>query len=261
MIETGNVLYRIQYFFGTTSFLILFICALLYIYLVVEKQYRKMFVMTALCFLLVFNDITFALVKHFNASGEYYRFFWMIPVSAILAVMIAYLFTKADTIVKKGFALLIIGMMILTSGPERNIPDVQIHRIDNIYGIPEETMEIIQLMDEDREGDSAVVLCTEEMIRYLRVYDGAYISAVPRSIYRTYADFDVSSANVNEKRAWILLDSLKSAEHDSNEVKEALIEAEIRYIICRKDCVTEDYEAFGGILLGESTQYRVYKLL
>lgn len=260
MIETGNVLYRIQYFFGTTSFLILFICALIYMYLVVEKQYRKKIVVAGICFLMVFNDLIFSFVDHFNASGEYYRFFWMIPVSAIVAITAAYLYTKADTGVKRGFCLIIIIMIIITSGPDRNIPDIRINRMDNIYNLSEETMEIIHIMDEDRDNDSVVVLCSEEIIRYLRVYDGAYISAVPRSVYRTYTEFDVSNADENKKRAWMLLDSLQNKEYDSVEVREALLEAEVRYVICSKYSETEIYQDCGGILLGETEQYSIYKL-
>lgn len=260
MIETGNVLNNVQYYFGNTSFLVLFIISLLCSCFLIEKQYRRMLLFAVICFLIVYNDVMFMLVERFKGSGEYYRFFWMIPLTTVLAVLAAYCFTKADTGIKKVFVLIILVMVILSSGEGRRIPDMRIQKMDNGYTLPEETMELIQIMDQDRKEASVVVLCPEDLIRYLRIYDGAYISAVPRSIYRSYADFDVSNANANKRRAWLLLDSLQNAEHDSEEVKEALSETEVRYIICSKENNAEDYKAFGGILLGETAQYYIYKL-
>ena len=260
MIGFRNILDKCRYLFGKTFFLILLISALLYIYRMVQKRYRKIIIIAGICFLLIFNDITFALVDKFNASGEYYRFFWMIPICGILAVLAAYLMTKMDIGKKKVFALLIIIMAVLSSGAERSIADIQINRMDNIYNMPEEIMEIINIIDEDREGDAVVVLCSAEMFRYLRVYDGAYIACIPRTIYRHYEDFDFQNADADRKRAWLLLDSLNNAEHDLAEVKEALIETNVRYIICSKNSDTKIYEEAGGILLAETVQYNIYRL-
>lgn len=260
MIETGSVLYRIQYFFGNTSYMVLFIISLLSIYFLVEKKYRKILIIAILCFLMLYNDIVFTLLGKFQPSGTYYRFFWMIPVSGILAVLAAYILTKADNRIKKFFCFIIIALVILTSGEERRIPDFRIHKMENIYNLPEEAMDIIDMLDNDRRNASVVVMCPMEMLFYLRIYNGAYISAIPRSVYGNYEVYDGLSEDELLRKGYMLLDVLNGIEHDSKEISDILFEKNVCYIICSKDSNEQYYETIGCVMLGETIQYRIYKV-
>ena len=92
----ANITELFQAYMGTGLIVILFLAALVYL-LITEKRkpIRIMFIYMPIFLLLVFfNPFLIGILKQYTGEEIYYRILWLLPVTAVIAFVIAEVYGK-----------------------------------------------------------------------------------------------------------------------------------------------------------------------
>ena len=124
-----------------------------------EKKKAEYLIVYFGVLLLIFNEVTYYFVRKLGEGMTYYRFLWMIPMVIIGAYVIIKLFEMIDSRKVKGLtAGVCILCFFVTSGI--NIKDF-IRLPENIYMMPQNVVDVCDIIEEDRQEKSPVTVLTE----------------------------------------------------------------------------------------------------
>lgn len=170
------------YLDGGASFLV-YIAALLFVLIAGTKQEKQIFLPSALLlFLTVYNPVfPIVLNKIFDVNKEYYRFFWIAPVIILIPYVCIKLIRMQDK--KSGrvlFTLVLLGIVCLSG---RFIYADGYERTENAYKIPNELIEISEIIHEDSSVDYPKVLMEYHYNMEMRQYDPSIRLTIDREDY------------------------------------------------------------------------------
>lgn len=173
----------LQYYVGVGAYFVLFILGLIYILLRGSDREKNIFLPPCIFLLVtVYNPIAPVVLDHFfDVNSEYYRFFWIAPV----LVLVPYLFTKLlisggdkkDRLIICALTVLI----LLASG--RTIYKDGIKWADNIYKMPDELIEISELIHADSDKEYTKAFLEYEYNMQMRQYDPKMLLTIDREEY------------------------------------------------------------------------------
>lgn len=119
----------------------------------------------------------------FNMYSRFFREFWLVPVIFTFAYFVAdiygrmsgkyvkYVYVGVITFITMlGWTTLKQDTGLLYTG---NVPNTGMMKVDNIYKMPNEILDIAKILQESREGDSCYILCDENTYRDIHTYDGS----------------------------------------------------------------------------------------
>lgn len=175
-----TVLYT--YFSNNTLYLVLFAISL--IFLLVSKR-RKDFIYFPLSLLFlvltIFNPfVVNILFKFFNFNLEYYRFFWLVPVTMIIAVVLTNLLLKASRFWQSGI-LLVLGLLFVFAGNPLMNESTFRNPPENLEKVPDELIQIIDSIKADSVLDSPTVIFSADYNLLARQYDASIILPIERN--------------------------------------------------------------------------------
>lgn len=181
--------------YATNNILVVvFLITVLYILKKSNQKQRKYLVTIAImAVLLLFNGVTFAVVKWLGEDTTYYRFFWICPVvlaSAYLVVEL--LFEVAAKGWQKICLLLVFSAMLLGNYGQSfngwsNIPS-------NVYQIDDDIVQLGDLLAELTDDERTVLLAEDDIASHIREYNANIISN-PDGFY--YLDDIINEGNIN----------------------------------------------------------------
>lgn len=202
--------------------------------------------------LTVFNPLiaNFALEKVHALQDPYYRYFWALPIAAVIAYACADIVTKQE---KKHHAV-ILGLVLVyiiafcgtpffTSG--------RFHRPENIYNVQDNMIEIVEYIHEDDAGGQPVAVFPEEYAVTVRQYDAGIQLAYGREMFLGWKT--TSDKRINKQLRYIYqalyTDELETV--DKGELQKYLAEAGVEYIVLPPESAKGTYIDQNGYELAD----------
>lgn len=244
MMET--ILSIFKDYSGAGYFTILFLIALVYLGFTEEEKWtRYIFVYIPAVIQVIFFIPFFYMIYNRLDEGTYYRILWLLP----MTVVIAYAGCKIlGHHVKIG--VLLICLVLVISGGYAYAKGPYMKRAENIYHLPQETVDICEMI-RPAEGEERVwALFPAEQVQFVRQYT-------------TTIQMPFGRDNLVESWDRIihpLYTLLQQEIIPADELSKLSIESYCNYIILLKSMKVEgNLEDYGIKKIGETENYIVYR--
>lgn len=230
---------------GTGYYSILFIAALLYLWFTEEdKQLRALIVVTPAIIQILFFIPYFYKGYNMLDEGTYYRILWLLP----MTLLIAYAACRViGTYTKAGLAIM--SLILIISGT-CVYSSFLCERAENVYHIPDEVVEICDMIKPKEGRERVWASFPISMIQYVRQYTTTIQMPYGRdSIVPTW-DYVENPVYETYIKKIIPADELKDVASD----------AYCNYIVLERTQVIDgDLEECGVVLIGQTDNYLVYR--
>ncbi|MEG2625945.1 MAG: hypothetical protein RR956_06695 [Christensenella sp.] len=156
---------------GSGSFLIVYLVALILIYVIGSKEDKELFFFPTLAIIIVlFNPFTVYFIANYMGSDIYWRTLWIFQV----CLAVAYIAVKAINFLRlktqKVTAFVLMLILIAVTGKFMFVPD-NYQVSDNLYKLPKEVIPLTEIIkNNDTDGDILAVF-PPELVCYIRQYD------------------------------------------------------------------------------------------
>ena len=171
---------------GQTYFIGFFLVGLLYVLLYGTRKERYFFCgIPAVLALTIYNPF-FAnpLIKIMNMSLEYYRFFWILPVCAMLAWICVKQMETQKAMWKKSAVAGFIVLVLIFSGTPAVSDFAALQIPQNKYKVPDELIAACELIHQDaKENPYPKSVFEYEYNTLVRQYDGSMLLTLDRDVY------------------------------------------------------------------------------
>ena len=159
----------VQQYNGQSIIPIIILIGILFL-VVREKKNTNYLIVYLGVLLLTFNEVTYYLIRKLGEGMTYYRFLWMIPMVIISAYVIMKLFEMIDSRKRKVFAA---GICALCFAMTSGISMQQFFQFpENIYQMPQNTVDVCDIIEKDRQEKSPVTVLADNSIMYgIREYN------------------------------------------------------------------------------------------
>lgn len=159
----------VQQYNGQSIIPIIILIGILF-WVVREKKNTNYLIVYLGVLLLTFNEVTYYLIRKLGEGMTYYRFLWMIPMVIISACVIMKLFEMIDSRKRKVFAA---GICALCFAMTSGISMQQFFQFpENIYQMPQNTVDVCDIIEKDRQEKSPVTVLADNSIMYgIREYN------------------------------------------------------------------------------------------
>lgn len=159
----------VQQYNGQSIIPIIILIGILFL-VVREKKNTNYLIVYLGVLLLTFNEVTYYLIRKLGEGMTYYRFLWMIPMVIISAYVIMKLFEMIDSRKRKVFAA---GICALCFAMTSGISIRQFFQFpENIYQMPQNTVDVCDIIEKDRQEKSPVTVLADNSIMYgIREYN------------------------------------------------------------------------------------------
>lgn len=169
MSGADSVLQVIKLYMGHAIVLMIAIIGLALL-LKKKSEYRKYMLGCFLILCLIFNELTYSYIVKKGEETTYYRFLWCIPLALIGAVTIIYVLNKINDRQNRILGSIVIIIGVLTVG------SIQVKDFfktpENIYQMPQEMVDVADMIEMDRAGKYPVVVMADHTIMYgIREYN------------------------------------------------------------------------------------------
>ena len=159
----------VQQYNGQSIIPIIILIGILFL-VVREKKNTNYLIVYLGVLLLTFNEVTYYLIRKLGEGMTYYRFLWMIPMVIISAYVIMKLFEMINGRKRKVFAA---GICVLCFAMTSGISMQQFFQFpENIYQMPQNTVDVCDIIEKDRQEKSPVTVLADNSIMYgIREYN------------------------------------------------------------------------------------------
>ncbi|MEE3495026.1 MAG: hypothetical protein VZR06_07695 [Butyrivibrio sp.] len=248
--------------FKAMLMLVLFLAAAVFIIVSEHNLSKKALfgiwpVVMVVAFLFPVTKMIFVKVPGFDEGREYYRLLWLIPQYIVLAYAACLILNKIKRDAVKRATFVIMLLVIVFTGKYVYTEGVYMKKAENLYHIPQDVIDICELVAPEDEEERVTVAFPEELTWFVRQYDsnilmpyGAdYIEEdYPDLVYYAYK-------NVDEINGVGVL--------NSDQLIEATRFAECVYVVVPEDTktrkVSKDLETLGLKLVDKVGRFYVYK--
>ena len=245
------------------AYFVLYLLGLIYILIKGNEREREIFLPSSLIMLLtIYNPVVpLMLNKFFDVNSEYYRLFWIAPV----VILTGYIATKIifDTTGKRELiAVCIFGVVIGMFAGNYAYKDGY-RKTENIYQIPDELIEISELIHGDCNAEYPKSFFEYEYNMQIRQYDPKMQLTIDREAYlravaEDYPRDMIEGEDYPEVR---LLASLVRGQYvDPEAFADALERTKTEYIVLSKGNTGEELLKDAGLSkVGETGSHVIYK--
>ncbi|MGI6070836.1 MAG: hypothetical protein ACOYBE_10460 [Blautia sp.] len=247
-------------------FFLLFLVSLLILLLVKKRGSAGIFLSIFFFLLLtVYNPVlVYVLIPRLGLETIYYRLFWLMPVTAVLAYVIVYLCTAIRYTAIQIPLLLLFGALILFTGqPLKSAVSPSLP--DNIYKVPQDLVDACDIIHADSDEEQPTVVFDVNLNMVARQYDPSLLLALNRNavLYRagsqTVDPVDTESFGYKAQKA--IMDVLYYGEDiPMNRFQAGLRWRKADYLVVPLNNPKHDFiQEAGCISIGECGKYQIYR--
>jgi len=237
---------------GVGMYMLLFFISLIYIYIKEMKNsiklilcYYPLIVLTIIWNPLIAYNIIAVVEKE-----VYWRIFWILPIT----VAIAYVATTTVCSVSQNYKKIIVTIAltaILIMGGKFIFVSENYTRSSNWYKLPEQTIEVCNILENDCSGTIRVVV-PDSLVVSLRQYDA--------NIQMVYGRDGGNNSGVWNEEANRLHDLMLSSELDVKSISGYMNDFQCNYIVLNKSTIlSDDLENYGYHFVTSTEQYNIYR--
>ena len=246
-----------------TGFLLMYLFAVLVIRIKGQKRDRELFLPGAVVLLLtVFNPLVpLVLDKIFDVASEYYRLFWIAPVIILVPyVSVSLLSDMKDRAVRMCAGAVII-LMFVFGGNFVYANGIDVAK--NIYKMPEELIEISEMIHNDSKSTYAKAFFEYEYNMEIRQYDPKILLTIDREEYLyamnySYTDEMLADEDVPTNRILALL--VRNQRIDPDVFTDALERTKTQYVVLTKGHPQAAFIKKAGLYeIGDTATHTVYR--
>ena len=193
-----------------TGYFVMYLFAVLYILIKGERREKEIFLPgTAVLLVTVFNPVVpLILDKIFDVNNEYYRLFWIAPVVIIVPYVITVIVCEMPKGRARSLVAFLLALALLFGGNYVYAKGFDL--AENIYKIPDELIEISEMIHEDSPNEYSKAYFEYEYNMEIRQYDPKMLLTVDREDYLyamnySYTDEMISDAERPVNRILALL--------------------------------------------------------
>ena len=225
-------------------YLALFLVGLVYVYLTEENKKIKYFFVfySLISIILILNPIFYKAVSGVITFDVYWRMFWILPSGVLIAYCTTKIISNKEKKLEK-IVLFITAVLIIMISGKLIYNKQNFAKINNLYKIPDEALEVCVAISEDN-FEKKIVLAPSDLLPYFRQYD-ANINLIYGRVPSGYDDNELITEFNNG---------------DMKKVIPYCLKKKCNYVVVRTDVfVYPSLECYGFKLLGQTEHYLVYK--
>ena len=256
---------------GETCFLLLFAGAMLLLFWLKDPGSRALKLLLWPYFTIlvstVYNILIMkVLIQKLNFSGEYYRFFWLLPLGVVIPYVCVRLTASRKTWVKKLLVFLVLAVVIIAAGApawSRGLP-----LTSNPYRIPDDMIIVCDVIKKDAERErlsDVGVFFDFDLNLLVTQYDPSFRVVIPYESMmttvntgRTVTDTDNVWLNSRIRLVELLIMDRYWIPHE--DFMSALNVTETAYVVYETSGPYHDYLLAAGLAeIGRTDDYVIYK--
>ena len=247
-------------FQGEGNFLYLAVTCLIYLLIRKKEPWKSFWGLYGIFLtLVVFNPLIWRVVDLLGLDDEYYRFLWLIPVTPLVAYALTTVITKLQKRTLRMTALAGTVAVIIFAG--QSIFSRSWETIDNIYKIPDEVIEICEIIRADCDKDQPVVASDFDLSVLINQYapeidlilSYRQVSNIKEAYqYGSYVD------NPEDRLYHVLINR---EPHDDQYLIYALKLGKVDYVVTERGNPVREYIAVSECeLIAELEQYCIFRV-
>lgn len=261
MFDEGVLGELYKLFESNIIYLILFFCAIIYVFIKQNKKTKFVMIVVALAsVLLIFNDISYEILT--KVYGSYYRFFWLWSVPIVIGIVFVEILYKFKNTYFR-YTILCVSMLLLLLVSRTHISSLDsLMPKDNIYGISNDIIQLDDIISEDTNDEYITLLCDITTAYVVREYDAKYI--LPLGIRQHIGVDNIrNKSSYKETDKTYLAKAVQYNENiDINYYSELCRKYDIHYIsiYADYDIVIDTFDNSSFELIGKTDNYYVYRV-
>lgn len=245
------------------AFFVLYVAALVFVCIKGNDREKRIFLPGAVMLLLTVYNPVFPVIinSFFDVNSEYYRFFWIAPV----LVLVPYMAVKLIMLQEKNSGKIVLGIVIavifILSGNFLYANGYK--KAENVYKMPEELIEISELIHEDATVEYPKAFLEYEYNMQMRQYDPKMLLTVDREDYLYATSNDYTSDMLNDEnfpQYKLLAALIKYQFVEQQAVLDALELTHTEYVVLDKNNKMGSFLKDAGLAeIAETDNHIIYK--
>jgi hypothetical protein len=252
----------LEYYLDGGAFFLLYAAALLFILIAGTKREQQIFLPSAALLLLTVYNPIFPVVLNqiFDVNKEYYRFFWIAPTVIVIPYVCTRLIMMQDKKVKRiVFAVAMFAILCLSGS---YIYAEGYTRTENAYKIPDELIEISEIIHEDASVDYPRVLMEYNYNMEMRQYDPSILLTIDREDYLYVVSQEYTQEMLDDEAfpQYKLLELLiRHGDISEEAFKQALEQTKTEYMVVSTDnAIRPFFEQAGFRVVAQTENHTVF---
>ena len=158
----------------------LYICVLVFLFFCEKEKYKRILLiyLPAFWLMLLFLPITYQIIAEIVDEELYYRFFWMLPMTLVIAYGLVQAYQLYQGKYRKIVAAGLVALLAL--GGDFVYNNWRYSPAENFYHVPQSVAEICDLMH--AQGREVMAVFPEELMQYVRQYDSTICMPYGRNV-------------------------------------------------------------------------------
>ena len=158
----------------------LYVCALIFLFFKEKEKYKRILLvyLPMLWLMLLFFPITYRVIAEVIDEELYYRFFWMLPMTLVIAYAMVQMYHLYWGRYRAWVVVSMIGIIILSGDFVYN--NWRYTKAENIFHVPDSVVEMCDLMHVD--GREVMAVFPMELLQYVRQYDSTICIPYGRNV-------------------------------------------------------------------------------
>lgn len=165
---------------GSGMLVALYVCALFFLFFQEKETYKRILLvyLPAFWIALLLLPITYRVIASVIDEELYYRFFWMLPMTLVIAYACVQLYHLYRGKYRKIVALLLAFVLVVSGNFVYD--NWRYSKTENIYHVPQEVVDICDFIH--AEGREVMALFPMELMQYVRQYDSTICMPYGRNL-------------------------------------------------------------------------------
>ncbi|MBO5429890.1 MAG: hypothetical protein J6A10_07990 [Peptococcaceae bacterium] len=165
---------------GSGMLTALFLCALVFLFFQEKETYKRiLLVYLPACWVgILFLPVTYQIIAGVIDEELYYRFFWMLPMTLVIAYALVQAYHLYQGAHKKLLAAGLALLLVLSGDFVYN--NWRYSTAENKYHVPQSVADMCDLMH--AEGREVMAVFPAEMMQYVRQYDSTVLMPYGRNV-------------------------------------------------------------------------------
>lgn len=247
------------------AYFLIYLIGLIYIAIKGNEKEKEIFLPSGvLMFITIYNPVVpLALNNFFDVNSEYYRLFWIAPVIVLCGYLAAKVIGDAICTDGKNKAIVLILVVLIALTAGNFVYSKGYNRIENIYQMPDELIEISELIHADCDAEYPKAFLEYEYNMQMRQYDAKMQLTIDREDYirGVRESFPQDMIEDDEHPQYRILAALLRGQYVDPELfANALEDTKTEYIVISKG--NDQSELFSEIdieLVGETDNHEIYR--
>ena len=220
---------------------------------------------TLFLFVTIYNPFLVSFLgRLLNMDDVYYRFFWILPVSFVMAYVCVYLIQLSNSLKKKSFCIIMLIVIIMFTGVPTKYLRTIVKMPDNLYKVSDEVLEVSTLIHNDTTSDNIHLVVASDLLMTIRQYDPSFLLNLNRDFvlcWQGAANFQNLQENPLYLRDKAIMDVIYGGDTSNhNDFIEAIQNTYTDYIVYSKSVeIYEFLENHSFYYLGETDSYYIFR--